>query len=262
AVPANLEPSLERVRRDKARPFLDGCHNEFVQTTVPRCVYGDPAGTKTIVLFGDSHATQWFPTLERIAKARHWKLVSLTKSTCPAVSIPVFSPYLRRMYRECDTWRSNALARIRAEKPAIVVLSVARHYDSTYRFEVYGAKWNAGLADMVTKVRATGARALVLGPVVKPAMIVPDCVANNLRNALGCSPPLTRVNRAGIRAEATSVLAARGTYADATPWMCGPKICPVIVGNLLVFRDDNHISTPYAAWLGPVVAGKIDAALR
>jgi hypothetical protein len=29
---------------------------------VPECVYGNPSSKTTVVLFGDSHAMQWFPT--------------------------------------------------------------------------------------------------------------------------------------------------------------------------------------------------------
>jgi len=42
-----------------------------------------------------------------------------------------------------------------------------------------------------------------------------------------------------------------------TNWLCTDKVCPVIVGNLLVYRDSNHITTKYAEWLIPL----IDAAI-
>ncbi len=33
----------------------------------------------------------------------------------------------------------------------------------------------------------------------------------------------------------------------------------VIVGNMLLYRDENHITTTYASWLAPVMAAQLDA---
>jgi hypothetical protein len=31
-----------------------------------------------------------------------------------------------------------------------------------------------------------------------------------------------------------------------------------VVGNLLVYRDDNHLSTSYPAWLAPLLSVELD----
>ncbi|BBX98343.1 hypothetical protein [Mycobacterium lacus] len=38
-------------------------------------------------------------------------------------------------------------------------------------------------------------------------------------------------------------------------------ICPVIVGNTLVFRDDHHVTTEYAQLLAPVIGALADRTL-
>jgi peptidoglycan/LPS O-acetylase OafA/YrhL len=48
----------------------------------------------------------------------------------------------------CDRWRANMLQRIRAERPALVVLGAARHYGDVYHFQVYGPAWISGLAKL------------------------------------------------------------------------------------------------------------------
>jgi hypothetical protein len=40
------------------------------------------------VLFGDSHAAQWFPAVENIASSQGYKLFSFTKTSCPAIDVP------------------------------------------------------------------------------------------------------------------------------------------------------------------------------
>ena len=42
---------------------------------------------------------------------------------------------------------------------------------------------------------------------------------------------------------------------------CTADRCPVIVGNTLVYRDDNHVTTEYAQVLAPLLAERVDGAL-
>lgn len=41
---------------------------------------------------------------------------------------------------------------------------------------------------------------------------------------------------------------------DPEPWLCAEGTCPVIVGNLLVYRDDNHLTATFSRWLAPIMA--------
>ncbi|HZD74906.1 MAG TPA: acyltransferase family protein [Actinomycetota bacterium] len=262
-VPSNLDPPLDRAHADRAQPIRDGCHLSWFAVHSGRCVYGSVASHRTVMLFGDSHAAQWFPALDRAAKARRWRLVSLTKSTCPPVQLPLWSPVLGRPYRECEEWRATALQRIRTERPAVVVLGAARHYSEVYRFQVYGPAWVSGLASTVRLVRATGAQVVVLGPTPRPRGNVPDCLSQHLENAVACTRPRTAaINTPGMRAERKAVLRAGGSYIDVSPWICTRSTCAVVVGNLLTYRDDNHLSTVYAAWLSPLLAFQLHESIH
>jgi len=262
AVPSNLTPALSGAHADKAAPFTDGCHLGYTGTRSPDCVYGDPHGRTTIVLYGDSHATQWFPALLAVATARDWRLVDLTKSICPPVEIPVWQPGQGRPYYECDQFRANALARMRAERPVLVVLGVARHYGPEYHFTVYSPAWNSGLGASVRLARQSGARVVVLGPTPLPDADVPECLAEHLENATACGRARSASVNAGAEArERAAVTAAGGSYVDVANWICARLVCPPVVGNLLVYRDDNHLTTAYPKWLVPVVAAQLDAVL-
>jgi hypothetical protein len=216
-----------------------------------------------VVLFGDSHALQWFPALDRAARAHRWRLESLTKTTCPPVQLSFFSPVLGRPYRECDQWRATMLDRIRAQRPSLVVLGAARHYGDVYHFKGYGQPWISGLARMVRQLRATGAQVVVLGPTPKPRVDVPDCLAAHLRDATACTTPrAVAVNTAGLAAERRAVRAAGGVYLDVTPWLCTASTCVVQVGNLLAYRDDNHLTTTYTTWLAPLLGYQLERSIR
>ncbi len=262
-VPGNLDPPLARAHADKAAPFLDGCDLSFTAVRQPPCVFGDRSSATNVVLFGDSHAAQWEPGLAAAAHARRWRLESWTKATCPPVQLTLFSPVLGRTFRECASWRTGMLAAITRQRPAVVVLGAARHYSDLYHFQVYGPQWVAGLALVVRRIRAAGAQVVVLGPTPKPPVDVPDCLAAHLHDALVCTTPrAAAVNAAGMARERAAVLRAGGSYVDVSRWICTPLTCAVVVGNLLTYRDDNHLSTAYTRWLAPVLGMVVAGALR
>jgi len=41
------------------------------------------------------------------------------------------------------------------------------------------------------------------------------------------------------------------------PWFCTATFCPVVVGNVLVYKDFSHISTNYARTLVPLIDRKL-----
>ncbi|MGI9125208.1 MAG: SGNH hydrolase domain-containing protein, partial [Mycobacterium sp.] len=165
------------------------------------------------------------------------------------------SPYLGRRYSECEQWRTEALDRLEAERPKLIILSMSRRYGADFGFTAYDADWIQSLTDLVAGLRkATGARVLVLGPVPDPHDDVPVCLSGSFDDALGCAPDrAVALNPDGIAAEAHAVGVAGGQYADLSQLFCTHDLCPAVVGRNLVFRDDNHVTVSYAQTLAPVL---------
>jgi peptidoglycan/LPS O-acetylase OafA/YrhL len=261
-VPANLSPSIARAPADKADAFVNGCLRAWLDAGQPPCASGDTSSSTRVALVGDSHAAMWGPALEPLVERRHWRLETLTRATCPLIDLPITSPYLGREYTECERWRGQILDRLQAERPRLVVLSMSRRYGADFGFTAYSRPWLDSLARTVARIRSSGAVVLVLGPVPDPHVIVPTCLSGHLDDATACSPARSvAVNDAGIAAEAASTAAGRGQYADLTRLFCTADRCPVIVGNVLVYRDDNHLTAGYARMLAPVVGAMVERAL-
>ena len=91
--------------------------------------HGDPQGTATMVLFGDSHTEQWFDAVDAVAKRRHQKLVVLTKSGCTPADAYTIKVNARRAFTECATWREEAFTKIKELKPALVLMSTRTYTD-------------------------------------------------------------------------------------------------------------------------------------
>ncbi|WP_193045111.1 acyltransferase family protein [Mycolicibacterium baixiangningiae] len=251
-VPADLSPPLGAVTKPEV--FVNGCVLSWRDVDQPDCVSGDPAGSVRVALVGDSHAAMWQPALETVADQQRWRLETMSKVTCPLMELPITSPYLGRTFSECEQWRADVLARLESERPQLIVVDMSRRYGADFGFTAYDPAWLDGLTRLVSRLRATGAAVLVLGPVPDPLSTAPSCVSGHMDDVLACSPARPEaVNDNGIAAEAAAVRSAGGSYADLTDLFCTVQRCPVIVGNTLVYRDDNHITGEYAQWLAPVI---------
>jgi hypothetical protein len=150
------------------------------------------------------------------------------------------------------------LDRITTVHPALVILAVARHYEPVYGFTAYDNAWLTYLAQMVNQLRTLGSRVLVIGPVPKPPFVVPDCLSAHLTSATACTFPAAQtINEVGETAERAAVMSAGGSYLNTQPWFCAGPTCGVMVDNIEMWRDDNHISETYSAYLGPAMAAQI-----
>jgi peptidoglycan/LPS O-acetylase OafA/YrhL len=262
AVPSNLQPPLDAAPSSKPEVFVNGCVRSWRDLGQPDCVSGDPAAPTSVALVGDSHAAMWEPGLDDVGQQKHWRLVTMSKVTCPPQDLPITSPYLGREFTECEQWRTDIMSKLEKDPPKLVVLDISRRYGADFGFTSYDPAWIDGLGRLVSRLRATGAHVLVLGPVPDPHTTVPTCLSGHLDDATTCSPSRAEaVNDNGIAAEAAATTAAGGQYADLTDMFCTAERCPLIVGNTLVYRDDNHITIDYAKQLEPVLAEVVDRAL-
>jgi peptidoglycan/LPS O-acetylase OafA/YrhL len=261
-VPANLEPTLADANADEPPVFVNGCLDSYTDTSLRPCISGDTGSSTTVVLFGDSHAAMWYPAVNAAAEQFGWKLITWTKATCPPFPLPIFSPELGRTFYECDDWRQDVLNQIAAIHPSLVILGVARHYTDVYNFTPYSPVWLTGLGQEVSAIRGLGSQVLVFGPVPKPPFDVPGCLSAHLTSATACTVPIgVGLNQSGIAAETSAVQDSGGSYVDTQPWFCTTTTCAVMVDNLVVFRDDNHLTAAYAAFLTPVVEPVMERAM-
>lgn len=276
-VPSDLTPSLSVVSSALPIVHTNGCHASFTQVTQPECASGDVKSPITVVLFGDSHAAMWYPAMDWISQQRHWRLVSLTKSGCPPTDVPIYNSSLKRPYGECDAWRVYAMDRISKLRPAMIVRVASRNYDgglspsdhqafsaewqarqSPAAEAAFSAEWDAAADRTILALRGTGAQVVTIGDTPLPKSHFVDCVASHLGDVRACGVTPTEAIVHPDRRAAEPVQAVRlGTsWIDPTPWFCEDR-CPAVIENMLVYRDDSHVSTDYALFLAPRLATKL-----
>jgi peptidoglycan/LPS O-acetylase OafA/YrhL len=262
AIPSNLEPPLAEAAAELPTLFLKGCMRQLYEVGHPECATGDVAAKTTVALVGDSGAAMWAPAFQHVAEDQHWRLETLAKAGCPLMNLPINFPELRREFTECAQWSDQIIARLRAERVGLVVVSMWRGYGGAWGITSYDQAWIDSLTHLVQQLRDTGAKVLVLGPIPTPGSVVPICLSGHLDNAMACSPPRsTAVNEPGIADESAATKAVGGQYADLTELFCDADRCPVIVGNTLVYIDAKHVTLEYSRLLAPAIGALAERAL-
>jgi peptidoglycan/LPS O-acetylase OafA/YrhL len=258
AAPRNLEPEPADAADSLPSDRGTGCHADFTQVAQGACVFGDRSATRTVVLFGDSHMEQWLPAFVAAADLDRWRVVSWTKSACPAGETSVRSSSLNRAYTECDEWRARTIARIGDLDPDLVLVSQS---ETVVPGDVTPATYADDLATTMRKLAAaTTGRVSFLQDIPIPGDDLPECVASHLDDVGSCAYDADGAYSYPDRHAAIKpALAAVGVPTVATQgWFCTDAACPPIVGNVLVYRDDSHMTVPYSRWLTPLARSVLE----
>jgi len=259
-LPANLTPSLGDALLDFAKVYQDDCHTSFTSVQQKNCIFGDPNGSISVGLYGDSHAAQWFPGLEKVAIKRKWKLITYTKRGCPPADIEVWSKVLGRHYTECDAWRENVYKKMVADGVKVVLVAqFDRLLSKETKIPIWQRDWRIGLQGTIDILKGIGITPVLFADTPFPARDVPTCLSASPRNIDVCNPIPSAALRADI-AEVREDLSTKNSVPllRTKDWFCTSNICPVVVGNILVYRDDNHITSAYAKFLGPVLDATLE----
>ena len=251
-VPANMDPSLGDSKGDLPQVYADECILEVGESALKECVYGDPIASVTIVLFGDSHAAQWMPAMNKVAIENGWRLIVHTKKACPSAEIPTIKD---PNGTDCAVWRASVIAQISAMQPELVVLSGYR-YEAAPGTEGRTADqvWRDGVDLTVGKLVSSAQHVLLLGDSATPKYLIPYCLANNIKNVPNCMATreeAVRSTRLGVEREVAAKYDV--DFVPTSDWMCTDIVCPLIVGNVLMYRDDSHITATASEFLAPYV---------
>jgi hypothetical protein len=237
-----------------------GCDQWFHSAEVRPCSLGAATAPRTALLIGDSIAGQWFPTLAEIYHKPGWRLLVLTKSSCPLVDdAPYFYERIGQEYTVCTLWRKAALALIKAIRPDVVFMGSAR----TYPFDA--AQWTAGTAQVLAQFANTVQAVYILRATPHLATRGPACLARRdwqlaiLATPDTCVTPYDASETAKV-IDSIRQAATRYTHVhilDMNPSICPQNRCGAEQAGLITFRDSQHLSARYAATLSGAMAAQI-----
>jgi peptidoglycan/LPS O-acetylase OafA/YrhL len=229
-VPSNLRPTLRRASNSIGGRDLVRCLSKH------DCVTGRASARRTVVLYGDSHAGHWVGAFAPMGRANGWRVEVMSFGGC-------------RSYRQpnppsgfdCERFRAESNARIAQLRPGLVVFS----NQSISFFRQDRGAWERGIAAAIDAVPAGTNVAVLSETPIAPAN-VPVCLSLHLQDTRACEPHRPSPKFDAFNAALRAVVTAHGaTFVDLMPWVCTDSRCPVVMGDVLVYRDPNHLTATF-----------------
>jgi peptidoglycan/LPS O-acetylase OafA/YrhL len=249
-----IEASVDvsRLSREKCMVPLD---SPYIQL----CDFGDTRSQTRMVLFGDSHAIQWFNPLEIIARERGWRLTTLVKMGCPAADIHL--PVYAKRADSCDQWRLDAFRLIDTMKPAVVIVASAsvyirgqqsRSYENTVSLE----QWRQGTERTLRRLSAKN-QVVMIRDNPLPLASIPLCLGrkDTLFPAESCEMVRDEcLNPAVFDAEKAAARNLKNVHLlDMSDQLCEGNVCWAVKNGEVMYRDDNHLTGRFADSLRPIL---------
>ncbi len=255
-VPVNLTPNLRDASKSVSTIYNNDCHDDTFTEAAPGCVYGATQSPKTFVLFGDSHAAQWFPALDKYAQKNNIRLVTFTKSACPAIDTPILLKGVE--YTSCRLWRDAALKKIQALSPHTIIISNYQRSQERIDAEDQQAAWGDGLKRIFNSLPAS-AQVVVIADTPDFPRTPAICLSNHLLDADNCALEKRRaVDDSLVALEQKITIENKHHYVNMNDYLCTVETCGPIIGNVLVYRDQHHITVEFSDKLAAVLGSAIE----
>jgi peptidoglycan/LPS O-acetylase OafA/YrhL len=259
-LPGDVRPPLARARLDEERLRADGCLAFEGRTTPSTCVYGDAGGAFTVALVGDSHAAQWFPALEQIAIARHWRVLTYVKVACPFIDMRVRNVLLKREYTECAAYNRATIKRLLADPPDLTLVSMSRF--AIHPVLARDTTLDAQATAVARMLRQLPGRVALIVDTPEAGRDIPSCLSRHAGDVRVCAISHSVAYSGSLGALERSASESSGAgVIDLTGRICRDDPCPVVVDGMILFRDSRHLTATFSASLAPDLERAIDALL-
>lgn len=244
-------PSLLVAESDLPPATLDECIAPHLNRTPLTCTYGDSESSRRLVLAGGSHSEHWLTALDLLGKDHGFRVDTYLKVGCP-LSDPKAPLVDESPTVECDTWSTAVLRELEADPPDYLFITSTRPKEDGDGPGDYTPFWYVDLWETLSGygIDIIGIRD---NPWLKEDGIgytAAECLASG-GNATSCG-----VSRADSLDPIDPAIAASAhlpsvQLLDLTDSFCRRDVCRVVEGNVLVYRDDDHLTNSYVRTLAP-----------
>ncbi|MFF0487866.1 acyltransferase family protein [Nocardia sp. NPDC004068] len=257
--PAPMRPTVYDAPAELPAPTRDGCIADWNTRAVITCVYGDTTAARTLAVVGNSHAEHWMPALQTLAERHGFRLLVHLKMGCPLTLAEEVS-YKGEPNPDCRDWSREVIDLLAAERPDWVFTTATRPADAggdetpNDYLDVWSALSERGLDVLAIRdtpwLRRNGVRYRAI-----------DCLADG-GTATGCG-----MRRSDALAPVDPAAAPAAAFPnvfplDLTDAFCDNDVCPVVVGNVLVYHDEHHLTASYARSVAPELERRLGPILR
>ncbi len=238
----------------------DPYNSEALAVAPKPCWFGNPHGTKTIVLVGDSNVGNWVPALNLGLEATPYRLAVFGFSSCGLANIP-YSPSWGSLYERCNQWHEHVPAAIRALHPvAVIAASGAVGPDESVSSWVNGV---TNLYDEATLGSPKTKRILMgTSPFFGESAVTCLTVHTNPQDCSLQYTPGSGYYSSFLARDKKIASASDATLINTSKFLCFSDSCSPIIGNILVYSDTDHITIAYSSFISKVITSAVLAVLK
>ncbi|WP_228713921.1 acyltransferase family protein [Prauserella endophytica] len=211
---------------------------------------GEPS--RRIVVAGDSHSQQYNAALRPIARERNWQIISMGKGGCPFSTDSEGAPG----DLTCMEWNAAVADEIIALRPDAVFTMGTRDVRvglTEWTPPGYVAQWR--------RVADAGIPVVAVRDNPRYDSSPSDCVEQRGAAAPECSTPRSEVLAPDPPYTALTDLPPNVHFLDFSDYFCTPDVCPPVIGNVLVYLDDNHVTAAYMETMSSILDEQLVATL-
>jgi hypothetical protein len=230
------------------------------EATFGECAYGDPKGTKQMVVYGDSRAPMWGATLERVAAISGWQVRVFAMGGCPAADLRYRDYVTQVAFSDCDMFHSAAVDEIRKLHPQLVVTASQSGHTLANGDWPTPAQWQDAWMSTFQKLAQPGTRVAILGAIPGWDNNDARCIAAHIRDIQACSTERANAVSPLFDAERAAAAAAGAHYVDTVPWVCAEK-CEPVIADIVVYYNPYHFTKKYGDYLSGAVADALKPAM-
>lgn len=218
------------------------------------CDFGRRNAGVEVALVGNSHAAHWLPALQTLAARYGWRIRSYLVSACALTRAQqVFDPVAGTS--GCSAWVDRTVAEVVAGRPDLVLVSnkVARVAAGETSMEASVPAFTRGFRPILEQWADAGLRVGVIKDTPAPnSFSVPQCLAEHGDDLSACGGPLEDWEALDPFGPAVAAFAEPGIRSiDLTNAICPDERCEAVVGNVIGWFDEQHLSATFARTLAP-----------
>jgi hypothetical protein len=258
-----MVPKPVAARTDKGDAYRDGCWNYAPFGTRRTCRYGD--GDVKVALVGNSHAGQWLPALQILARQHGWTLTTYLASQCNVTDarLEFFSDSKSLGCQRYGDWVQEET---RGDRYDLVI------HSERQSVKVDGESWGgsmdpavAGYTTFLQAWSAAGTNVLILQDTPFPGKVmgtIPDCLARHSDDQDACDgTPETWNWLDPLYAAATQLQLPGIATMETYRFLCRDGVCPAVIGTVVAYFDGSHMTATYVETLVPFIEAEILAAV-
>lgn len=237
-----LSPSLLTLKQDVPEFYkMEECMSRNLEE-VRVCHFGVLENPEyTVAVVGGSHSAHWMPAIEILAEEMNFQIDLYSHDGCRFTTEDP-NPEFNYFTDACLAWNKNLIEILKQDPPDLVFAPSTLNKREVIP-QGFINQWIA--LDGYTHIFGIRDNPRMNEP-------VPECL-ERVEDVSECSVARDEALSKVAPWNNTTGIPDNVYFADLSDYFCDEERCYSVIGNIIVYRDDNHITTEYMKTLAPML---------